>query len=526
MPQKEIDIIIHDGDIEQSEKKLRNLDKLLQQTQRRAAVLGRTRMTPIISLDDRFSTKARLIAHRMTLLDRMSANPAVWLIDNASAGINKIRDSLSLLTQTPWRVTISGPNWDVVTGTSFTNLLGDESLYTEVGKKAGETYFEAFLATLDPQKISDKLNQATIGSQGVGSDSQNGNGSKGLIGWILDFGKELGSALLVEIILKKFGGKWTKFGDSLNKKVTPGKVKDPLKSSPKTTPKVPKSASKSVSKVTPMTKMKTASKELFETTSEKISKISSKVASKIGFKGFPDALGSLKEFGGKLSSRLVTYGKQGSKILSKAGPFAKGLLGSAGMLLTIKNTQEYMDNTGISDLVRKAPKMIWDDWNAPPRTEVNGKPVQDMGLIDYSIELGKETYNRITNKETWKTYGDVLKSMGSLFSRENLGILFLGKDVSGEVERIRTRKEQSDQVRTNQILKNSDSPVQFPTNQSVPGIYSNDIKQEVDNSVNVSVTPGAINLTIHKDEINYDDIAQKTGSMIANQVRFAMMNMS
>ncbi|NWL87040.1 hypothetical protein DMN77_05435 [Paenibacillus sp. 79R4] len=537
MPQKEIDLVINDRDIEQAEKKLRSMDSLLQQTQRRAAVLGQTRMTPVISLDDRFTTKARLITHRLTLLDRMSANPIVWLIDNASAGINKIRNSLSRLTQPPWRVTILGPNWDEAAGTSFADLFGNESLYTEVGKKAGTTYFEAFLSVLDPLRITDILGQLSMANGGQVSTGDQGSGSDGG-GWkegTLDFVKEVAAGILVDILSKKIGGKMSELGDFLSKKVTPGKVKDPLKSPPKVTSEISKSASKSISKTT----TKAASKGVSPT---------AKVA---------------EEFVSTIPSRLDTYGRRG-KFLSKTLPFAGKLLTGAGMLLTIKNTQEYMDNSGMSDLVRKAPKLIWDDLNTPPRTEVNGKPVEDMGVIKYTIELGKETYNRVTNKETWKnTYGDALKSMKPFISRENLSTLFFGEDVSDEVERTRAerekKKEQSNAVqgntindstsksinetlnkigyinpieRINQIIKgtkfiNSDSSIQFPTNQSaVSGINSNNIKQEVDHSVNVSVTPGAINLTVQKDEINYEDIAQKTGSLIANQVRFAMMNMS
>ncbi|MNI31190.1 hypothetical protein D3C73_850650 [compost metagenome] len=42
--------------------------------------------------------------------------------------------------------------------------------------------------------------------------------------------------------------------------------------------------------------------------------------------------------------------------------------------------------------------------------------------------------------------------------------------------------------------------------------------------INVSVAKDAVNLTVNKDEINYDLLAELAGRKIASQVRFAMQN--
>lgn len=50
-------------------------------------------------------------------------------------------------------------------------------------------------------------------------------------------------------------------------------------------------------------------------------------------------------------------------------------------------------------------------------------------------------------------------------------------------------------------------------------------KENTGYQINVSVAQGALNLTVNKDEINYDELAQKAGWKIANEVRFAMQNL-
>lgn len=506
MPQKEIDIVINDRDIEQSEKKLISMDRMLQQTQRRAAVLGRTRMTPVISLDDRFSTKARLISHRITLLDRMSANPIVWLIDNASAGINKIRNSLSQLTRTPWRVTLSGLNWDVVTGTSFADLLGDESLYTEVGKKAGETYFEAFLSVLDPQRITDILGQfGSLGNSQFSSNSHSHSESRGTFSskFDKDSGESAGkSSSFPEATKDIFMGSAESFATDMadeqigyyyRKAISNGDNWLSTSSSGKGITKYGgKAAGRGVGVGTIVDVISIATAEPGKETYEAVG--GALGGSFLGTVGA--ALGSYVPVWGNIVLGALGGGI-GSWLGEKAGGFIYDVVHQEPKPVT------YSDRA-------MAPSLQGIVKPEEPVRRVMGTPVPDTfpsnpsGTTSSMKNQIKQEVNNSVNDVASKGTNEILNKIGYI----------------NPVERI-------NQIINGNKLINSNSPIQFPTNQSaVPGITSNEIKQEVDNSVNVSLTPGAINLTIQKDEINYDDIAQKTGSMIANQVRFAMMNMS
>lgn len=488
MPQKEIDLVINDRDIEQAEKKLRSMDSLLQQTQRRAAVLGQTRMTPVISLDDRFTTKARLITHRLTLLDRMSANPIVWLIDNASAGINKIRNSLSRLTQPPWRVTILGPNWDEAAGTSFADLFGNESLYTEVGKKAGTTYFEAFLSVLDPLRITDILGQfGSLGNYRFYPNPYIHSESRGMFSskFDKDSGEATGkSGSFPEATKDIFMGSAESFatdmadeqiGHYYRKAISNG---DNWLSTSSLGKGITKYGGKAagrgvgVGTVIDLISIATAEpgKERYEVVGGAL------VGSILG--GVGAALGSYVPVWGN-----IVFGALGGGIGSWLGEKAGGL---------------------VYDVVHQEPEPVtYSDRAMAPSVQGIVKPDEEPTRKVMGTPV-PNTLPSTPSQTTSKSINETLNKIGYI----------------NPIERI------------NQIIKgtkfiNSDSSIQFPTNQSaVSGINSNNIKQEVDHSVNVSVTPGAINLTVQKDEINYEDIAQKTGSLIANQVRFAMMNMS
>ncbi|MFD1176904.1 hypothetical protein ACFQ3W_11415 [Paenibacillus puldeungensis] len=126
----EWNIEIDDRDIDKTDKKLRSLDKLLQQTQRRAATLGKTRIKPVISLDDRFTSTERKITDRLKQLGRTTVKPTVILNDRVSAGATRIRASLASLTATPWRISVAGVNWQQVVGGSFNNWMSSSGKST------------------------------------------------------------------------------------------------------------------------------------------------------------------------------------------------------------------------------------------------------------------------------------------------------------------------------------------------------------------------------------------------------------
>lgn len=228
----ELDVEIDSRDIDKTEKKLKSLDKLLQQTQRRATVFGKTKMAPKATLDDRVTSKVTRIRDNLMKLDRMRITPVAALIDHVSSNVGGIRASLASLTQTRWSVAVDGVAWNTVIGKSFDDWMGsegqttlekissaigtalgnglrgfimqalglvetpkskdgggirlansienipypleDESPYAEAGRRAGETFFQSFLGALDPEQIGSKL--GSVGCCECGASDSIGGG--------------------------------------------------------------------------------------------------------------------------------------------------------------------------------------------------------------------------------------------------------------------------------------------------------------------------------------------------------------
>ena len=549
MPQKEIDIVINDRDIEQSEKKLRSMDRLLQQTQRRAAVLGRTRMTPVISLDDRFSTKARLITHRITLLDRMSANPIVWLIDNASTRIFEIRDSLVQLTRTPWRVS--------VVGTPLGNVLGDVSLYTELGKKAGDAYNKSFSASINSQQMTLNLNQTFIGGPG-GTPPEGGKKSNWIVEFIKDFVKDLLVDLSKDFIEKllgikdsgatkcicicKCGGGRGGYGGGMyggdygspeggkkGNKNKNGRRNGRFRN--RASGQADVDPGRSSRRMGAGPRSGTRGMRRFGG-----GRLGASLPVAIG--GMGSLLGKGKDWiakkapgwidGGKnLVSKGTSWAKDmGSKTLEQGGKWlgkskqwlGKGTkwLGKAGKLARLPGLGVALDVASIAtadsnrDKTKAATSAILSG--------VGGTLGGAAGTF-----LGPGVGNFVGAAVGSVAGGYVGDKLGGFLydSYSSLSGLFKKKKTP-KIDDIATKTQAVDNVLNNtqpilpEGLRSSYTPqntAQAQTPASPP-------------QINVSVSQDAISLTVQKDEINYDDIAQKTGSMIANQVRFAMMNMS
>ncbi|MEK4236467.1 phage tail tape measure protein [Paenibacillus sp. FSL H7-0714] len=121
----QLDLVIGTSGVERTEQQLRAVERLMEQTQRRAAALGRTRMNPTVQLNDRLTSSASRITSSMNRLDRMNAKPEVRLLDRASAGIGKLSSMLGNLTRKAFRVTVN----TAVTGAA---ILTGAAVYTGV----------------------------------------------------------------------------------------------------------------------------------------------------------------------------------------------------------------------------------------------------------------------------------------------------------------------------------------------------------------------------------------------------------
>ncbi|GIO87976.1 hypothetical protein J25TS5_49080 [Paenibacillus faecis] len=133
MAQKEVfdlNFEVDSRELDQADKKLRSLDKLLAQTERRASLLGKAKIAPKITLEDRFSAAADKVERRLSKLQRTTVRPIVGLADGVTAAAARIRASLLGLTGTPWRVRVEGVDWDGVIGGTFSNWMGSKGKET------------------------------------------------------------------------------------------------------------------------------------------------------------------------------------------------------------------------------------------------------------------------------------------------------------------------------------------------------------------------------------------------------------
>lgn len=201
MAQKEV-FEVDSRELDQADKKLRSLDKLLQQTQRRASVLGKTKIATKITLEDRFTAAADKVERRLSKLQRTTVRPIVGLADGVTAAAARIRASLLGLTGTPWRVRVEGVDWDGVVGKPLMELLGNESLFMEAGKKAGTAFFQSFLSAFDSKSLDALTGGKSGGSGEKSAESGAGEKKDDKTFWqgAQDFGTKLGEDLLKDLL--------------------------------------------------------------------------------------------------------------------------------------------------------------------------------------------------------------------------------------------------------------------------------------------------------------------------------------
>ncbi|MBU5441206.1 hypothetical protein [Paenibacillus sp. MSJ-34] len=90
-----LDIVIGTDGIEQSEKQLRALDKMLEQTERRSKVFGKSRISPEVRLNDKASSKAKAIGSTLGNLAKKPFSLVITAKDLASGTIKKVLGLLS-----------------------------------------------------------------------------------------------------------------------------------------------------------------------------------------------------------------------------------------------------------------------------------------------------------------------------------------------------------------------------------------------------------------------------------------------
>jgi tape measure domain-containing protein len=105
-----LDLVIGTDGVEETERAVKAMDKLLQQTQRRAAALGKAKITPSASLKDKATASADKVTRTMNRVDRIVAKPEARLVDHVTSAAGKIGSTLTGLTRKTWRITVGVKN--------------------------------------------------------------------------------------------------------------------------------------------------------------------------------------------------------------------------------------------------------------------------------------------------------------------------------------------------------------------------------------------------------------------------------
>lgn len=105
-----LDLVIGTDGVEEAERAVKAMDKLLQQTQRRAAALGKTKINPSASLKDKATASADKVTRTMNRVDRIVSKPEARLVDHVTSAAGKIGTTLTGLTRKTWRITVGVKN--------------------------------------------------------------------------------------------------------------------------------------------------------------------------------------------------------------------------------------------------------------------------------------------------------------------------------------------------------------------------------------------------------------------------------
>ncbi|GIO36199.1 hypothetical protein J41TS12_10600 [Paenibacillus antibioticophila] len=109
-----LDLVIGTDGVEDTEKTIKAMDKLLEQTQRRAAALGKTKITPSVSLQDKATSSADKVTRTLDKVDRKRAKPEARLIDKVSGTASKLTTTLNNMARKPFNLIIRAK--DMATG--------------------------------------------------------------------------------------------------------------------------------------------------------------------------------------------------------------------------------------------------------------------------------------------------------------------------------------------------------------------------------------------------------------------------
>lgn len=175
--------------LDKLEQRLKRVDSLLQQSQRRGDVLGKMDISPKLALNDKLSDHLTRIENRLLGLHRKIFASTLQINNYATAEIAGVETYLRALTEKKWMIKFEAISWGNLFTGSFSEWLNGQNLMTsiaaelnkpelfqEAGKQAGDQFFQSFLEAIDPDMVADKFNNMELNAN-VNSSSNSESGS-------------------------------------------------------------------------------------------------------------------------------------------------------------------------------------------------------------------------------------------------------------------------------------------------------------------------------------------------------------
>lgn len=498
--EKQLKIEVDVSAIELAEEAMGRLDKLLEQTQRRAAALGRISVAPFILLERRATTALDRIERSLMRLNRTRVYPTVTLIDQVTAGVEQIRASMLSLTANPWRLSVEGVKWDEVVGDT-------ETIFKDLGTSAGEQFFESFLSAFDEGKLAYKISKGLEGAQPAAKDDGDKEGfnlGKELISAGRDILVGAASNLLSDWIggklSKKFGGGSGSSSSSSSSKKTDSKKN----SSSKKTDSKKNSSPKKNSEKSP-----TGSSRKGTSISERLKDAKTGAQKWISKKtDFSKPIENVKKWAGE-SKVLKPFTEKGGvkKFFSKGG----GLSEIWDSLKKPKNNS-FLAMGGIGGLGGSAKLLKTAAKFAGPVGRIMD------GVTIMTAKPGEERYKAVGGVAGAAILGGVGTAIGTPLLGAALSVVggYAGEKIGGWVYNLKNKKKESVATKAPEAILEDQSKAPFA---SVTTRSSNR-----NSPVQITLSPGTVNLTVQKEEINYDQIANVSARKIANEIRLAMQN--
>lgn len=504
-----LDIETDDRDVDRTAKKLRSLDKLLQQTQRRVALLGKTRIKPILALDDRLMSAAQKAKGTLERLHRTKAKPTVLLSDHASNSALKLRASLVSLAAGPWRVSIVGVDWEEVIGDSFSRWISSDGKSTlkrissAVGEMLGEglkvKIMEALGLRATPEML---LGKRDSGKENINTSSSDVNSLYSVKEMISQMARMWGTKKQVKPGFED--GRYYSVSEFLDD-IANGKISNGSFN------RSDRNTSIGLLESYPQELNDHILKDLAKDKLNQIVDLGGSSTYESWQNKWPDIKSQMEPIvGSKTIDKMASIGQASLKGWRWAYPYIDKVGGVAGIAL---DTLEIATAKPGKDRYGKIYSVIFDGI---------------FSSIGGAIGMAAGPAGAFVGSSLFGTLGEM--------AGEDFGRFKYDVD-TGKI--ILPPRAYSDRIMAPSVqgVTRPESNVNVPKvmGTPVPNYYQlpEEVRSKIGEAsyknptppVNVSLSEGTINLTVNKEKLDYQKLAETTGWKIANEVRFAMQNL-